>query len=177
MAVSEVDKIGELESMGFPMACTTKALHYSGEAIDKNSLFISTLHFVLVKILPYKNGQGYDDEIRVIYIYIYIYIYITNLELVKTIEFVNSTILTCRFYEGVVQPYNPGKKKHVILYDNGDVEVFQLYKEQAEVISEGSDPNKVLINLNHRMFPHPKECYCTGNNKSYEDRSYDMILH
>lgn len=36
MAVPEVDKklLAELESMGFPTARATRALHYSGEAID-----------------------------------------------------------------------------------------------------------------------------------------------
>ncbi|XP_058111750.1 sister chromatid cohesion protein PDS5 homolog A-like [Magnolia sinica] len=53
-----------------------------------------------------------------------------------------------QFYEGVVQSYNPGKKKRVILYDDGDVEVLQLDKEQWEVISEGSEPNKLLKSSN-----------------------------
>ncbi|XP_058112533.1 sister chromatid cohesion protein PDS5 homolog A-like isoform X3 [Magnolia sinica] len=53
-----------------------------------------------------------------------------------------------QFYEGVVQSYNPGKKKHVILYNDGDVEVLQLDKEQWEVISEGSEPSKRLKSSN-----------------------------
>ncbi|XP_073117813.1 sister chromatid cohesion protein PDS5 homolog A isoform X8 [Elaeis guineensis] len=47
-----------------------------------------------------------------------------------------------QFYEGVVQSYDPGKKKHVILYDDGDVEVLHLAKEKWEVISNGCMPKK-----------------------------------
>ncbi|XP_068637108.1 sister chromatid cohesion protein PDS5 homolog A-like isoform X2 [Aristolochia californica] len=42
-----------------------------------------------------------------------------------------------QFYEGVVQSYDSGKKKHEILYDDGEVEVLQLEKERWEVISNG----------------------------------------
>ncbi|OVA10818.1 hypothetical protein BVC80_8199g2 [Macleaya cordata] len=49
-----------------------------------------------------------------------------------------------QFYEGLVQSYEPGKKKHVILYDDGDVEVLQLNKERWELISSGQKPRKRL---------------------------------
>ncbi|KAK6917884.1 hypothetical protein RJ641_018635 [Dillenia turbinata] len=39
-----------------------------------------------------------------------------------------------QFYEGVVQSYDAQKKKHVILYDDGDVEVLHLEKERWELI-------------------------------------------
>lgn len=39
------------------------------------------------------------------------------------------------FYEGVVQSYDPDKKKHEILYDDGDVEVLNLSKEKWEPIT------------------------------------------
>ncbi|XP_058113809.1 uncharacterized protein LOC131256783 [Magnolia sinica] len=48
MAVSEVDKIGELESMGFPMACATKALHYSG---------LQFIHANTKKLLKEEDGR------------------------------------------------------------------------------------------------------------------------
>ncbi|XP_058069752.1 uncharacterized protein LOC131218891 [Magnolia sinica] len=48
MAVSEVDKIGELESMGFPMACATKALHYSG---------LQFIHANIKKLLKEEDGR------------------------------------------------------------------------------------------------------------------------
>ncbi|KAG9448592.1 hypothetical protein H6P81_008557 [Aristolochia fimbriata] len=53
-----------------------------------------------------------------------------------------------QFYEGLVQSYDPGKKKHVILYDDGDVEVLQLEKERWEVISTGSRFKKRLKSSN-----------------------------
>nr|VDD38116.1 unnamed protein product [Brassica oleracea] len=39
-----------------------------------------------------------------------------------------------RFYEGTVKSYDSTKKKHVILYEDGDVEVLRLDKEQWELI-------------------------------------------
>ncbi|XP_008805490.2 sister chromatid cohesion protein PDS5 homolog A isoform X2 [Phoenix dactylifera] len=47
-----------------------------------------------------------------------------------------------QFYEGVVQSYDPGKKKHEILYDDGDVELLHLAKEKWELISNGCVPKK-----------------------------------
>ncbi|XP_077217250.1 sister chromatid cohesion protein PDS5 homolog A-like isoform X2 [Tasmannia lanceolata] len=70
------------------------------------------------------------------------------------IERQNAELIGCRvkvwwpidkqFYEGVVQSYDPGKKKHVILYNDGDTEVLQLDKEQWEVISNDYKPRKRL---------------------------------
>lgn len=45
-----------------------------------------------------------------------------------------------RFYEGVVKSYDPEKKKHVVLYDDGDVEMLRLEKEQWELIGDGHRP-------------------------------------
>ncbi|WZZ02088.1 hypothetical protein YC2023_074416 [Brassica napus] len=39
-----------------------------------------------------------------------------------------------RFYEGTVKSYDSTKKKHVILYEDGDVEVLRLDKEHWELI-------------------------------------------
>ncbi|KAH9287488.1 hypothetical protein KI387_031605, partial [Taxus chinensis] len=38
------------------------------------------------------------------------------------------------FYEGIVQSYDLMKKKHTVLYDDGDVEVLKLQKERWEMI-------------------------------------------
>ncbi|KAL7213803.1 hypothetical protein ACSBR2_016356 [Camellia fascicularis] len=47
-----------------------------------------------------------------------------------------------KFYEGVVKSYDPQKKKHVVLYDDGDVEVLCLDKERWELIDNGHKPTK-----------------------------------
>ncbi|CAL9087272.1 unnamed protein product [Musa acuminata var. zebrina] len=47
-----------------------------------------------------------------------------------------------RFYEGLVHSYDSEKKKHTILYDDGDVEVLQLGKEKWEVVSNIHTPRK-----------------------------------
>ncbi|KAH6768773.1 binding protein [Perilla frutescens var. frutescens] len=39
-----------------------------------------------------------------------------------------------KFYEGVVKSFDTHKKKHVILYDDGDVEVLQLDRERWELV-------------------------------------------
>lgn len=49
-----------------------------------------------------------------------------------------------QFYEGVVQSYDPQKKKHVILYEDGDVEVLKLEKEKWEVVGDDLKPQKRL---------------------------------
>ena len=53
MAVAEVDKklLAELESMGFPSARATRALHYSGEAIDHISQHLSFISFFFLPCL------------------------------------------------------------------------------------------------------------------------------
>ncbi|XAR65765.1 hypothetical protein NMG60_11010002 [Bertholletia excelsa] len=47
-----------------------------------------------------------------------------------------------QFYEGVVKSFDPAKKKYVVLYDDGDVEVLRLDKERWELIDRGSKPTK-----------------------------------
>ncbi|KAL2475831.1 hypothetical protein Adt_36567 [Abeliophyllum distichum] len=42
-----------------------------------------------------------------------------------------------QFYEGVVKSFDTQKKKHVILYDDGDVEVLRLDKERWEIVDNG----------------------------------------
>lgn len=47
-----------------------------------------------------------------------------------------------RFYEGMVKSYDPDKKKHVVLYDDGDVEVLRLEKERWELVADDHRPKK-----------------------------------
>ncbi|CAI9115715.1 OLC1v1016701C1 [Oldenlandia corymbosa var. corymbosa] len=42
-----------------------------------------------------------------------------------------------QFYEGVVESFDTEKKKHLVVYDDGDVEALQLDKERWELIAEG----------------------------------------
>ncbi|CAA0837188.1 binding [Striga hermonthica] len=51
------------------------------------------------------------------------------------------------YYEGVVKSFDTEKKKHVILYDDGDVEVLRLEKERWELVDndpKGSGSSKGL---------------------------------
>ncbi|XP_020220399.1 sister chromatid cohesion protein PDS5 homolog A isoform X1 [Cajanus cajan] len=48
------------------------------------------------------------------------------------------------FYEGTVKSYDPSKRKHVISYDDGDVEVLHLEKERWERIDRVCEPTKKL---------------------------------
>ncbi|KAL9455540.1 hypothetical protein AB3S75_004875 [Citrus x aurantiifolia] len=47
-----------------------------------------------------------------------------------------------QFYEGTIKSYDPIKKKHVILYDDEDVEVLRLDKERWELLDNGRKPTK-----------------------------------
>ncbi|QCD77306.1 sister chromatid cohesion protein PDS5 homolog A-A-like [Vigna unguiculata] len=47
-----------------------------------------------------------------------------------------------KFYEGTVKSYDSSKRKHVILYEDGDVEVLSLEKERWELVDKGGKPNK-----------------------------------
>ncbi|KAL2339290.1 hypothetical protein Fmac_013736 [Flemingia macrophylla] len=42
-----------------------------------------------------------------------------------------------KFYGGTIKSYDPLKRKHVILYDDGDVEILRLEKERWELIDKG----------------------------------------
>ncbi|KAI3718581.1 hypothetical protein L6452_19458 [Arctium lappa] len=46
------------------------------------------------------------------------------------------------FYGGVVNSYDHQKKKHVVLYDDGEIEVLYLDKERWELIEDGHKPTK-----------------------------------
>ncbi|XP_028766458.1 uncharacterized protein LOC114724297 isoform X2 [Neltuma alba] len=46
-----------------------------------------------------------------------------------------------RFYEGVVDFYDPAKGKHKILYADGDVEVLNLKKQRWELITDHASPD------------------------------------
>ncbi|GAV59827.1 hypothetical protein CFOL_v3_03358 [Cephalotus follicularis] len=41
------------------------------------------------------------------------------------------------FYGGTIKSYDPSKRKHVILYDDGDVEVLHLHRERWELVDNG----------------------------------------
>ncbi|XP_018439839.1 sister chromatid cohesion protein PDS5 homolog A isoform X2 [Raphanus sativus] len=47
-----------------------------------------------------------------------------------------------KFYEGTVKSYDSTKQKHVILYEDGDVEVLRLDKERWELIDSGKPTKK-----------------------------------
>ncbi|XP_061339796.1 sister chromatid cohesion protein PDS5 homolog A-like isoform X2 [Gastrolobium bilobum] len=48
-----------------------------------------------------------------------------------------------KFYGGTVKSYDPSKGKHVILYEDGDVEILRLEKERWELIDKGRKSTKV----------------------------------
>ncbi|KAF3451892.1 hypothetical protein FNV43_RR07988 [Rhamnella rubrinervis] len=47
-----------------------------------------------------------------------------------------------KFYEGTVKSFDLMKRKHVILYDDGDVEVLRLEKERWELVDNGRKSTK-----------------------------------
>ncbi|XP_050288244.1 sister chromatid cohesion protein PDS5 homolog A isoform X1 [Quercus robur] len=47
-----------------------------------------------------------------------------------------------KFYQGTVKSYDPLKGKHVVLYEDGDVEVLRLEKERWELVDNGRKPSK-----------------------------------
>ncbi|KAK8629893.1 hypothetical protein V6N13_078711 [Hibiscus sabdariffa] len=47
-----------------------------------------------------------------------------------------------QFYEGTIKSYDPIKKKHVILYEDGDVEVLRLERERWELVVTGRKSGK-----------------------------------
>ncbi|KAL6909914.1 hypothetical protein ACP4OV_001573 [Aristida adscensionis] len=47
-----------------------------------------------------------------------------------------------KFYEGVVESYDSSKKKHTVLYNDGDVEVLNLAKEKWTIIESNDSPVK-----------------------------------
>ncbi|CAK7323338.1 unnamed protein product [Dovyalis caffra] len=47
-----------------------------------------------------------------------------------------------KFYGGTVKSYDPLKRKHVILYDDGDIEVLRLDKERWELVDNGPKRTK-----------------------------------
>ncbi|KAF2306079.1 hypothetical protein GH714_011216 [Hevea brasiliensis] len=54
-----------------------------------------------------------------------------------------------QFYEGTVKSYDPIKRKHVILYDDGDIEVLRLEKERWELVDKGRKSMKKSNSLKH----------------------------
>ncbi|KAG8649135.1 hypothetical protein MANES_08G068700v8 [Manihot esculenta] len=54
-----------------------------------------------------------------------------------------------QFYEGTVKSYDPIKRKHVILYDDGDIEVLRLEKERWELADKGRKSMKKSNSSKH----------------------------
>ncbi|KAG6583667.1 Sister chromatid cohesion protein PDS5-like B, partial [Cucurbita argyrosperma subsp. sororia] len=50
-----------------------------------------------------------------------------------------------QFYKGTVKSYDPIKRKHVILYDDGDVEVLKLEKERWEIDRDHKTSKKLKL--------------------------------
>ncbi|KAE8668539.1 Nucleic acid binding protein [Hibiscus syriacus] len=48
------------------------------------------------------------------------------------------------FYDGVIQSFDPIKKKHKVLYDDGDVEILNLKREKWEVIKDESGLQQII---------------------------------
>lgn len=65
----------------------------------------------------------------------------------ETMDLINCRIniwwpMDKQFYSGVVKSYDPEKEKHVVLYDDGDVEVLNLNKEKWEFVDSGQKAKK-----------------------------------
>ncbi|XP_044496291.1 sister chromatid cohesion protein PDS5 homolog A-like [Mangifera indica] len=57
------------------------------------------------------------------------------------------------FYEGTVKSYDPIQQKHVILYDDGDVEVLRLHKERWELLDNSRKPTKKSKSTSRKSAP------------------------
>ncbi|XWS18109.1 hypothetical protein CRYUN_Cryun32bG0013400 [Craigia yunnanensis] len=68
-----------------------------------------------------------------------------------------------QFYEGTVKSYDPIKRKHVVLYDDGDVEVLSLERERWELIDTGHKSGKKANSLKVSKSP-LKEAYVPSTN-------------
>ncbi|XP_017226187.1 sister chromatid cohesion protein PDS5 homolog A isoform X2 [Daucus carota subsp. sativus] len=73
-----------------------------------------------------------------------------------------------QFYEGVVKSYDQNKNKHVIKYDDGDVEVLCLDKERWELVEKGRKTTKkvkVSKNRSAKGLSSEKKKKSSGNSK------------
>jgi sister-chromatid-cohesion protein PDS5 len=70
------------------------------------------------------------------------------------------------FYEGVVKSYDHEKKKHVVLYDDGDIEVLRLDKERWELVDKSRKP---VERINFSKSPPSKEKSHEGKMKTSGD--------
>ncbi|GMY36602.1 sister chromatid cohesion protein PDS5 homolog A isoform X4 [Fagus crenata] len=68
-----------------------------------------------------------------------------------------------KFYQGTVKSFDPLKRKHVVLYEDGDVEVLRLEKERWELIDNGRKSSK---KLNSSKGPPSKEVSPGKKNKN-----------
>ncbi|GMI64562.1 hypothetical protein like AT5G47690 [Hibiscus trionum] len=56
-----------------------------------------------------------------------------------------------QFYKGTVKSYDPMKRKHVVLYEDGDVEVLRLERERWELIDGGrKSVKKARVSMNSK---------------------------
>ncbi|XP_010538450.1 PREDICTED: sister chromatid cohesion protein PDS5 homolog A-A-like isoform X2 [Tarenaya hassleriana] len=81
-----------------------------------------------------------------------------------------------RFYEGTVKSYDPTKHKHVILYDDGDVEVLRLEKEHWELVYTGRKAAKVpelYKSSKLKVSPHKKRS--AESKRMYSDGSQETL--
>ncbi|KAI4371182.1 hypothetical protein MLD38_019448 [Melastoma candidum] len=66
-----------------------------------------------------------------------------------------------QFYEGTVKSYDLSRNRHVVLYDDGDVEILNLEKEKWEIVNKGHKAAKrlksVKANVTKKMSPDPKD--------------------
>ncbi|XP_004507589.1 sister chromatid cohesion protein PDS5 homolog A-like [Cicer arietinum] len=55
-----------------------------------------------------------------------------------------------KYYGGTIKSYDPSKGKHVILYDDGDVEILRLEKERWELLDKGRKSTKRIKLSGHK---------------------------
>ncbi|GJV33394.1 sister chromatid cohesion protein PDS5 homolog B-like protein isoform X1 [Tanacetum coccineum] len=78
------------------------------------------------------------------------------------------------FYEGLVKSYDHQKKKHVVLYNDGDVEVVRLDKERWELIGNTPKPKKRIRSSKSQLpkkGPSNKKIKVSDNSKKNKESS------
>nr|GEU32782.1 sister chromatid cohesion protein PDS5 homolog B-like isoform X1 [Tanacetum cinerariifolium] len=78
------------------------------------------------------------------------------------------------FYEGLVKSYDHQKKKHVVLYNDGDVEVVRLDKERWELIANTPKPKKRIRSSKSQLpkkGPSNKKIKVSDNSKKNKESS------
>ncbi|KAI4311859.1 hypothetical protein MLD38_036722 [Melastoma candidum] len=70
-----------------------------------------------------------------------------------------------QFYEGTVKSYDLSRSRHVVLYDDGDVEILNLEKEKWEIVNKG-----------HKAAKRLKSFKASAMKKMSPDQKIDKIL-